>query len=185
LHLWFHATYLMASMRCGISAKQLERELGVTYKTAWRMAYLIRDVLMEQDAEPFTRPVEADETYVGGVRRGTPRGRPGPASHKAAVFGVVQRGGRVKAVTVPNVKRATILPHLTAKVLPREMVYPTKWRPMTRSRGPDATTGASPAEKVYVSGDVHTNTIEGFWSLTKRGSAASTTPSRLSIFRIT
>src|SRR3990172_4393172 len=72
LHLWFYAMYLMASTRCGISAKQLERELGVTYKTAWRMAYLIRNVLMEQTMEPMTGTVEADETYISGRRRGDP-----------------------------------------------------------------------------------------------------------------
>src|ERR671933_482914 len=76
LHLWFYAMYLMTSTRCGISAKQLERELGVTYKTAWRMAKLIRQELMVQDDEPFSGEVEADETYVGGRRRGTKRGRP-------------------------------------------------------------------------------------------------------------
>jgi transposase len=71
LHLWFYAMYLMTSTRCGISAKQMERELGVTYKTAWRMAHLIRTKLMSQDVEPFKggQPVEMDETYVGGRRR--------------------------------------------------------------------------------------------------------------------
>ena len=70
LHLWFYATYLMASTRCGISAKQLERELGVTYKTAWRMAYLIRNVLMDQsDVTQLSGDVEMDETYVGGRPR--------------------------------------------------------------------------------------------------------------------
>jgi transposase-like protein len=94
LHLWFYAMYLMASTRCGISAKQLERELGVTYKTAYRMGQLIRKHLMAQDGKPFKggEPIEIDETYVGGH-----------------------------------------------------------------------------AQRVYVSGDVHTNTIEGFWSLVKRG----------------
>ena len=81
LHLWFYAMYLMASTRCGISAKQMERELGVTYKTAWRMAKLIRHELMTQDDdEPLlSGTVEADETYVGGTRRGDPPGRPTPA----------------------------------------------------------------------------------------------------------
>lgn len=68
LHLWFYAMYLMTGTRCGISAKQLERELGVTYKTAWRMAYLIRNKLMTQtDVGPFAggQPVEMDETYDG------------------------------------------------------------------------------------------------------------------------
>src|SRR5438093_6072292 len=76
LHLWFYAMYLMTSTRCGISSKQLERELGVTYKTAYRMTQLIRQRLMTQDAGPFKggSPVEVDETYVGGRRRGSHRG---------------------------------------------------------------------------------------------------------------
>jgi transposase len=120
LHLWFYAIYLMTSTRCGISAKQLERELGVTYKTAWRIAHEIRHVLMDQGTDPFSGSVEADETYFGGSRRGTKRGRPGPGSHKAAAFGVVERGrrGRVLAVTVPNVKRVTLLSHVQRRVLP-------------------------------------------------------------------
>src|SRR6059058_5439423 len=91
LHLWFYAMYLMTSTRCGISAKQLERELGVTYKTAWRMAHLIRHKLMTQESTPFDsgNPVEIDETYVGGKRRGTQSGRPGVNSpHKTAVLGM-------------------------------------------------------------------------------------------------
>src|SRR5438445_6019297 len=70
LHLWFYAMYVMASTRCGVSAKQLERELGVTYKTAWRMFNLIRNDLMSQDDEtPLSGEVEADETFVGGKPR--------------------------------------------------------------------------------------------------------------------
>src|SRR5215218_2543571 len=69
LHLWFYAMYLMASTRCGISAKQLERELGVTYKTAWRMFNRIRNELMTDDGEPLSGEVEADETSWGGRPR--------------------------------------------------------------------------------------------------------------------
>src|SRR6266567_3717531 len=69
LHLWFYAMYVMASTRCGVSAKQLERELGVTYKTAWRMFNLIRNELMQQDDEQLSGEVEADETFVGGKPR--------------------------------------------------------------------------------------------------------------------
>ena len=105
LRLWFHAIYLMAQTRGGISAKQIERELGVTYKTAWRMAKHIR-TLLDEDFDDMGGEVEADETYIGGRRRGTPPGRPGPGSHKTAVFGMVERKGRVAAVTVPNVRRA-------------------------------------------------------------------------------
>jgi len=89
--------FLMASTRAGISAKQLERELGVTYKTAWRMFHQIRKLMDEGSGSGFSGPVEADETYVGGRRRGTPRGRPGPESHKSVVFGLVERQGSVIA----------------------------------------------------------------------------------------
>jgi transposase len=170
LHLWFYAMYLMTSTRCGISAKQLERELGVTYKTAWRMAYLIRKELMKQDETPLAGPVEADETYVGGRRRGTRRGRPGADSHKTAVFGVVQRKGRVMAVTVPNVKKATLMPHLIEKVLPSEIIYTDELKSYNGlNKAGYYHDRVNHSARVYVSGDVHTNTIEGFWSLTKRG----------------
>ncbi len=108
LHLWFYAMYLMTSTRCGVSAKHLERELGVTYKTAWRMANLIRNELMTQDDdEPLSGEVEADETYIGGRRRWQ-TGRPGEKDAlKTPVFGMVERGGQIKAVTVQNARRTT------------------------------------------------------------------------------
>lgn len=178
LHLWFYAMYLMTSTRCGISAKQLEREMGVTYKTAWRMAFLIRTKLMTQDVDPFEagEPVEMDETYVGGRRR--PRhtgeirkGRPGPDDkEKTPVIGLVQRRGRVVALATPSVKSATLLPLIQERVLPGTMIYSDEFRsydPLRQMGYPHKRIRHS--EKVYVSGDVHTNTIEGFWSLVKRG----------------
>ena len=170
LHLWFYAMYLMASTRCGISAKQLERELGVTYKTAWRMAKIIRQNLMEQDDEPMTGTVEMDETYVGGRRRGTKRGRPGPDSHKVPVFGMVERRGRVVAMTVPNVRRATIMPHVQRGVMPATTIYTDELKSYdSLGRQGYFHDRITHSEQVYVSGSVHVNTIEGFWSLTKRG----------------
>jgi transposase len=171
LHLWFYAMYLMTSTRCGISAKQLERELGVTYKTAWRMAHLIRHELMKQDETPLAGPVEADETYMGGQRRGSLRGRPGIRSpHKTAVFGVVQRKGRVRVVTVPNVRMATLMPHIVEKVLPSEVIYTDELKSYDGlTRAGYQHDRVKHSERVYVSGDVHTNTMEGFWSLVKRG----------------
>ena len=170
LHLWFYAMYLMTSTRCGISAKQIERELGVTYKTAWRMAKLIRKELMQQDAESLSGEVEADETYVGEERRGTKRGRPGADSHKVPVFGMVGRKGRVRAMTVPNVKRATIMPHIRKYVIPASTVYTDEFRSYDSLwKAGYGHKRINHSEKVYVSGDVHVNTIEGFWSLTKRG----------------
>jgi transposase len=76
LHLWFYAMYLMTSTRCAVSAKHLERELGVTYKTAWRMANLIRNKLMVEDGdEPLSGDVEADEMFVGGKPKAADRAR--------------------------------------------------------------------------------------------------------------
>src|ERR1039457_4028175 len=95
LHLWFYAMYLMTSTRCGISAKQLERELGVTYKTAWRMFTLIRNELMGQaDDAPLTGKVEMDEMYVGGrPRLGEVNGkadiRRWANENKVPVFGMI------------------------------------------------------------------------------------------------
>src|SRR5438309_625916 len=124
LHLWFYAMYLMTSTRCGISAKQLERELGVTYKTAYRMAQLIRQRLMTQDTEPFKngQPIEMDETYVG-PRQDRKSKRVGEQAPKAVVFGMVQRKGRVAAMTVPNAKKVTLYPIFEERILPRSTVY--------------------------------------------------------------
>jgi len=85
LKLWFYAIYLMSSTRCGISAKQIQRETGVTYKTAWRMFRQIR-TLLQEDISTLTGEVEVDETYVGGTRKGK-RGR--GAEGKAKVIGAV------------------------------------------------------------------------------------------------
>ncbi len=175
LKLWFHAIFLMSQTRCGISAKQLERELGVTYKTAWRMANKIRSLLQDDNDEPLSGTVEMDETYVGGRRRGTKRGRPGKDSHKTPVFGMAQRkegeaSGRVVAKALPNAKRATIMPHVRKKVLPEALVYTDEYTVYNSlNREGYRHDRIHHAEEVYVAGDVHTNTIEGFWSLLKRG----------------
>jgi len=175
LRLWFHAVYLMAQTRCGISAKQLERTLGVTYKTAWRMFNRIRSMLQDDSDEPLSGTVEADETYVGGKRRGDKRGRPGEDSHKTPVFGMAERKneerkGRVVAKVVRNTKRATVMPHVKKKVLPESMVYTDEYT-VYDSLGKEGYRHdrVNHSEEVYVAGDVHTNTIEGFWSLVKRG----------------
>ena len=170
LRLWFYAVFLMAQTRCGISAKQLERELGVTYKTAWRMFHEIRRMLAEDDGPPLSGTVEMDETYYGGRRRGTRRERPGEDSHKTPVFGMAQRQGRVLAKAVPNARSATLMPHVQKKVLPESVVYTDEFTVYDRLKKDGYQhSRVHHAEEVYVAGDVHTNTIEGFWSLLKRG----------------
>jgi transposase-like protein len=166
LRLWFYAIYLMASTRCGISAKQMQRELGVTYKTAWRMFRQIRSML-DKDAPASAGPVEMDETYIGGKRKGK-RGR--GADGKTPVAGIVERKGRVVARKVENVKTSTLLPILKEHVLPDSTVYTdelSSYDALTRSGYQHKRVHHS--AKIYVMADAHTNTIEGFWSLLKRG----------------
>jgi len=185
LHLWFYAMYLMTSTRSGISAKQLERELGVTYKTAYRIFKLIRTELMVQDDdEPLSGEVEMDEMYVGGKPRQSDRATwtdlPPAQRQKAAkdfsvqkrvsVFGMVERDGKVRAMVVPNSQAETLMPYVAENVKRGSTVYTDDGTMYKRvhEMGFDHFTVGHRAH-VYVSGDVHTQTIEGFWSLVKRG----------------
>jgi len=170
LHLWFYAMYLMTSTRCGISAKQLERELGVTYKTAWRIANLIRSELMTYEGAEFAEKVEMDETYVGGKRKADKPGRPGPDSHKTPVFGIADRKGHIVALTVPNVRQRTLLPIIRQYVIPATTIYTDEFASYNRLAAKGyAHKHVTHSAGVYVSGDIHVNTVEGFWSLVKRG----------------
>lgn len=175
LRLWFHAIFLMSSTRCGISAKQLEREIGVTYKTAWRMFKMIRQLLLvDDDGELLSGEVEMDETFIGGwPRKGQVHNRLEArmwAEKKTKVFGMVERGGRVVARIVPDREAATLLPHVRTRVLPEATIFTDEWRSY-RALGREGYTHhrVHHAAKVYVDGNVHTQTIEGFWSLVKRG----------------
>jgi len=168
---WFYAMFLISSTRCGTSAKQLERELGVTYKTAWRMFNQIRK-LMGEELEKFSGEVEADETYIGGKAKNRHyRGRPGRSlDDKMPVFGVVQRGGKVAALVTKDASKASVLPIIEERVLPRSLIYTDEWKSYaTLGRRGYTHKRIAHSEKVYVVGNIHTNTIEGFWSLLKRG----------------
>lgn len=121
---WFYVIYLMAQTRGGISAKQIERETGVTYKTAWRMCKLVRESLAE-DYSPFSGEVEIDESYFGGRRKGK-RGR--GAEGKTAVVGMVERNGKLEVNAVNDVKAKTILPMVRLNVQPGTKVYTDEYR---------------------------------------------------------
>jgi len=156
----------MASTRCGISAKQIQRETGVTYKTAWRMFKKIRELLDEPN-NGLSGQVEVDETYVGGRHKGK-RGR--GAFGKTMVIGAAQREGRIVAKTGSDASSDTLLPFITDHVLPESTVYTDE----LPSYNPVGKSGyvhrrIHHASRIYVMGDIHTNTVEGFWSLLKRG----------------
>jgi transposase-like protein len=177
LRLWFYAMYLMASTRCGISAKQMERELGVTYKTAWRMANRIRS-LLSQDDMTVGGTVELDESYFGGKDKWKhedkrPHKGTGPVT-KTPVVGMIQRGrsgtGRVVVKVADSAKKRDLMPHAKERILPASTVY-TDESYAYRDLGDlgYSHSRVNHRQGVYVSGNVHTNTIEGFWATVKRG----------------
>ena len=166
LRIWFEAIYRMASTRCGISAKQIQREMGVTYKTAWRMFHQIRSLLGE-DIANLNGEVEVDETYIGGKKKGK-RGR--GAEGKSKVVGAAQRDGKVVAKVVPDVKRATLVPFMARKVDRKAILYTDEFPTYDHmTRLGYSHLRISHHDKEWVRGRIHTNTIEGFWSLVKRG----------------
>jgi transposase len=171
LRLWFRAIFLMAQTRCGISAKQIERDLGVTYKTAWRMFHLIRSLLVE-DVTDLDGAVEVDETYIGGrprvpVHGDRPRAIREAKARKIMVQGMVERGGRVRATVNPP---SPLAGNVVAHVMPDAMVFTDEAAAYTKlGRFGYQHRRIHHTMRIYVFGDVHTNTIEGFWSLVKRG----------------
>jgi len=175
---WFYAIYLMASTRCGISAAQIQRETGVTYKTAWRMFKQIRTMLDDENASPLGgkngNGVEIDETYIGGRRRGA-RGRVNAElspDKKTPVVGVVERKGSVRAYVTLDTKKDTIMGIIKERVLPQSTVFTDDYAvydDLGHHRNEYIHHRIRHNEKVYVVGNVHTNTIDGFWSLVKNG----------------
>jgi transposase len=169
LKMWFKAVDYMAVTRCGISSRQLSRDLGVTVKTGYRMWKQIRTVLTEgKNPIKFIGKVEVDETYIGGKHQGK-RGR--GSENKTVVMGMVEREGRARAIVIPDVKAKTLLPKIEANVIKDNTTVYTDDLPSynrLESMGFDHKTVAH-SQKIYVTGkDIHTNSVEGFWSQLKR-----------------
>jgi transposase len=175
LRLWFHAMYLMTSTRCGISAKQLERELGVHYKTAWRMFNKIRNHLMaEPDPAPSLRgEVEVDETGVHGRPRGPKMTKKEAAAwrqRQVSVLGMVERGGRVRLRVITSRMGEPLSQAVRSNVNPEAILITDDWRsyrPLGREYAGHHIINHSAGS--YVNGTIHTNTIEGFFGNLKTG----------------
>ena len=172
LRLWFYAMYLMGATRCGISAKQIQRECGVTYKTAWRMFKQIR-TLMAEDLV-LAGPVEMDETFYGAPKKNqhANKRKQGTYKDKQPIFGIVERKGRVITRVVADVKENTLMPIIAERILPKSVVYTDSFVTYDNVRRLGKQykhERINHAAGIYVMGHVHTQTIEGFWSLLKRG----------------
>jgi len=167
---WFFAMYLMTSTRHGIAAKELERQIGVTYKCAWRMAHELRKLMASADhGGPLSGHVEADETHMGGYQKRTDYFRKGK-SNKTVLFGVVERdGGKLRAGPIPDVTNYTIGPIIEENVRLGTTISTDEapvYNQLLMSGYKHGRVNHS--EKEYVKGIHHTNTIEGHWSHFKR-----------------
>jgi transposase-like protein len=168
LQKWFYAIYLFTTTRHGVPAKELQRQLSVNYKTAWRMGHKIRDYLCLVDGDaPLSGHIEADETMIGGKRSGGKRGRGAPG--KTVVFGMLEREGGVMTRIVENVRRATLEPHILANVKKGSTVSTHELKSYAKLARHGYTHGAvNHGAEEWVNGIHHTQGIEGFWSILKR-----------------
>lgn len=170
LQKWFYAMYLFTTTRHGVPAKELQRQLAVNYKTAWRMGHEIRKYLALVDGDPpLSGHVEVDEAFIGGKRRGGGRGRGKYGANKDIVLGLAQRGGDVITRVIENTQGTSIIPTVLEKVTKGSTIS-TDEAPVYRylkelGFSHDTVTHRNDE---YVRGNVHTNTIEAFWSILKR-----------------
>lgn len=173
LQLWFYAVFLMSSTRCGISAKQLEREIGVTYKTAHRMFKQIRTLLSDEDEPPLSGKVEIDETFYGGKPRAAEkRNKKGHLRRKyrPSVVGMVERGGEIRARVAGDATHSTLDGLVKSFVLPESMIFTDEWHAYKKiGESYRSHSRIRHRSKIYVEGDNYTNTIEGFFGLFKNG----------------
>ncbi len=173
---WLLAMHLMCSSKKGMSAHQLHRMLGVTYKSAWFMAMRIREAMRELNPETQLggegKSVEIDETYVGGKEKNKHRSKrahpTGGGGGKETVFSLVERNGKVRSHHVPDVSGKTLRPILTAQIDVASTVYSdTGGARLATEFAKHGMVNHSIGE--YVRGEVHSNTVEGYFSILKRG----------------
>jgi hypothetical protein len=167
------ATYLMCASKKGVSAHQLHRTLEITYKSAWFLAHRIREA-MREGAVPGglggqNKVVEADETFVGGKAKNAKRGAPVPV--KEAVFSLVEREGFVRSFHVPSVSAKTLRPILVTQIDRKSYLMTDEAGAYVRAGREFAGHGAvNHSIEEYVRGKFwHTNTVEGYFSILKRG----------------
>ena len=170
LHIWLQAMYLIAGSKKGISSNQLHRTLGVTLKTAWFMSHRIREAMRRGDLAPMGGVVEVDETYIGNLPNS---GNPTAGyQHKMKVLSLVSRGtGEARSVVVERVCADSVLPIVKANIAAEAHVMTDSHRVYRKIIPPHFASHSVIRHEFnhYADGDIHTNTIEGFFSIFKRG----------------
>lgn len=172
LNKWLMAVHLMCASKKGISSHQLHRMLGVTYKTAWFMTHRIREAMREEGGMlgGGGKTVEVDETF-GNERKPRSQGKKGRGyHHKSKVLALVERGGRVRSFHVPSVNAETLKPYLKAQISEESRLLTDEAAQYTKV-GREFADHQIVRHGIgeYVRGDIHTNTIEGYFSIFKRG----------------
>ena len=169
---WLFAMFLFTASKNGVAAKELERQLGVTYKCAWRIAHELRKLMANaDDHEPLSGHVEIDETFIGGKVRGRKKeGITGRGANKTVVFGMLERDGSVRAGPVPNVSRKTIRPIIAKNIQRGSIISTDEFQTYAdlKKFGYQHGTVVHGA-KQYVNGIFHVNSLEGYWGQLKRG----------------
>jgi len=174
LRKWYMAIYLLANTSKGISSVQLAKHVGVTQKTAWFMDHRIRSAMKQNKGQLFGK-IEADETFIGGLSKNMHKSKRAAAIKgtggvgKTPVFGMKSRSGEVRAKVVPTVGMVDLHKELKSNVAQGATLYTDNW---VGYRGLKAEFNHATVDhmaKEYVNGDCHTNGIESFWALFKRG----------------
>jgi len=173
LRKWLMAVLLMVEAKKGISANQMKRTLGVSYKTAWYLCHRIRAAMQDANPAPLTGTVEVDETYIGGKNIG--KGKAAALRNKTMVVGAVQRGGNIRLSVRPNNSRKVLHGFIKEMVADEaEAIYTDSHQSYVGLKDDD-TRHEMVNHNIdeWVRGDVHTNTVEGVWSLLKRSVVGS------------
>lgn len=174
LRKWFVAIYLIAAHKKGISSHQLAKDIKVTQKTAWFMLSRIR-TSFEPTKEVFTNTVEIDESWYGGLEKNKhmnkrTKGTQGrSAKTKTPILGILERDGKVYALPVADTKAKTIIPIIKEKIVKGGTVYTDEWKSYRTLATDYDHQFIKHSAHQYVDGAIHTNNIENFWSLLKRG----------------
>jgi len=171
---WLAAIWMIANCKNGVSSYEIHRAIGVTQKTAWFMLHRIRLAMQTGTFEKLSGQVECDETYIGGLARNMHRDKRDKkingtgGAGKVAVMGLLERNGKVRAKVINDATQLTLHAEVKGNVEPGAELFTDGWKGYSGLHQEYIHQVIDHAEK-YVDGQIHTNSIENFWSLLKRG----------------